>query len=145
MDISKGFQIERPKVFVPWDITETQFEDTFDVLHLRRVAPGYFTIHCTSLEGLPHELGFHFHPQKNGRLVEFEFFRASCSDLAESYQQFQRHLEATFGKPTITLPGSEGYPSHSWRFPGVEVLHLVEEHFGPTEYVRIKRTVGIIH
>jgi hypothetical protein len=139
MDLSKGFQIEQPRVFVPWDTPESQFEDGFGKLHLRPVTHGYFTAHCTSLQGLSHELGFHFYPRNNGKLVEFEFFRSSYPDLGASYQEFQRHLEATFGQPTITVSGSEGYPSHTWRFPGAEVVHLVQEHFGPAEYVRIKK------
>jgi hypothetical protein len=140
MDLSKGFQIEEPHVFVPWETPETQFLDGFEGLHLRLVTDGYFTTHCTSLEGLSHELGFHFRPRKNGRLVELEFFSSSYSNLAESYQEFQRHLEATFGQPTITVPGSEGYLSHIWRSQGAEVVHYVMEHFGPAEYIRIKRT-----
>jgi len=102
MDLSKGFQIEQPHVFVPWDTPESQFQGGFEGLHLRHVTHGYFTTHCTSLQGLSHELGFHFYPRNNGRLVEFEFFRNSYSDLAASYQEFQRHLEATFGQPAST-------------------------------------------
>jgi hypothetical protein len=140
MDLSIGFQIEEPHVFVPWDTPETHFLDGFEGLHLRLVKHGYFTTHCTSLEGLSHQLGFHFRPRENGRLVELEFFSTSYSNLAESYQEFQRHLEATFGQPTITEAGSEGYLSHIWRSPGAEVVHHVVEHFGPAEYTRIKRT-----
>ena len=140
MDLSKGFQIEQPSVFVPWDTPESQFQSGFEQLRLRLVTHGYFTTHCTSLDGLSHELGFHFYPKNNGRLVEFEFFRSSSLALAASYQEFQHHLEATFGPSTITVPGSEGYASHTWRFPGAEVVHCVQEHFGPAEYVRIKKT-----
>lgn len=140
MDLSKGFQIEEPQVFVPWDTPETQFLHGFEELHLWLVTDGYFTTHCTSLGGLSHELGFHLRPRRNGRLVEFEFFRSSHSNLAASYQEFQRHLEATFGQPTNTVAGSEGYLSHIWRSPGAEVFHYVQEHFGPEEYIRIKRT-----
>jgi hypothetical protein len=139
MDLSKGFQIEDPNVFVPWDTPESQFHNGFDGLHLRLVTEGYFTTHCTSLEGLSHELGFRFYPRNDGRLVEFEFFLDSL-DLPSSYREFQHHLEATFGQPTITEPGSEGYPSHTWQFPGAEVVHFVQEHFGPAEYVRIAKT-----
>jgi hypothetical protein len=140
MDLSKGFQIEQPDVFVPWDTPESQFQERFEALDLRRVTHGYFTAHCISLQGLSVELGFHFSPRNNGRLVEFEFFRSPYSGLATSYREFQRHLEATFGQPIITVPGSEGYPSHTWRFPGAEVVHLIQEHFGPAQYVRIKKT-----
>lgn len=139
MDLSRGFQIEEPNIFIPWDTPQSQFQNGFERLHLRHVTHGYFTTHCTSLNGLSHELGFHFYPRNNGTLVEFEFFLSS-PDLAASYQKFQHHLEATFGEPTITLHGSEGYPSHTWRFRGAEVIHFVQEHFGPAEYVRIKKT-----
>ena len=88
-------------------------------------------------------MGFHFWPRGDGRLLEFEFFQGPFPDLAASYEGFQRHLEATFGQPTITVPGSEGYPSHTWRFLGADVLHFVQEHFGPAEYVRIQRTADI--
>ncbi len=141
MDLSKGFQIEQPHVFVPWHTPETEFLDGFRGLHLRLVTRGYFTTHCTSLSGLSHELGFRFYPQG---LVELQFFSRSYSNLDESYQGFQRHLEATFGQPTTTVPGSEGYLSHTWTFPGVEILHYVQEHFGPAEYVRIRKTAARI-
>jgi hypothetical protein len=142
MDLSKGFQIEEPNVFVPWDITETQLQKCFEGSQLRRVTDAYFTTHCTSLSGLSHELGFHFYPRHDGRLAEFEFFRNACPDLATSYQAFQRHLEKTFGLPTLTSPGSEGYLSHTWTLPGVEIVHFVQEHFGPAECVRIRTTGG---
>lgn len=142
MDLSKGFQIEEPNVLVPWDTLETQFQQGFKGLRLRRVTNGYFTTHCTSLSGLSHDLGFHFYPRHtgNGRLLEFEFFCRSFRDLDASYQGFQRHLEETFGPPSATVPGSEGYLSHTWNFPGAEIVHYVQEHFGPSEYVRITKT-----
>src|SRR5262245_19993290 len=124
MDLSKGFQIEEPNVFVPWNIRETQFKQGFDRLQLRCVTDGYFTTHCISLTGLSHELGFHFYPRNDGALVEFEFFRKSYADLAASYQQFQSHLEQTFGLPTVTIPGLEGFPSHTWSTPGAEIVHF---------------------
>lgn len=140
MDVSKGFQIEEPRVFVPWDTFESQFQNGFEGLHLRLVTQGYFTTHCISIKGLSHELGFHFYPRVNGRLVELEFFCSPYSELAASYKEFQCHLEQTFGPPTTTVPGSEGYPSHTWLPTGAEVVHYVQEHFGPAEYVRIRRS-----
>jgi hypothetical protein len=77
-----------------------------------------------------------------GWLAEFEFFRNASPDLATSYQAFQQHLEETFGLPTLTIPGSEGYLSHTWTFPRVEIVHLIRERFGPEEYVRIRKTAG---
>jgi hypothetical protein len=69
MEISKGFQIEEPNVFIPWDLTETQLQRCLEGLQLRRVTDGYFTTHCTSLSGLSHELGFHFYPRHDGWLA----------------------------------------------------------------------------
>jgi hypothetical protein len=137
MDLSKGFQIEEPNVFVPWDTPESQFHQRFERLQLRQLSKGYLSTHCTSLSGLSLELGFLFYPEG---LVELQFFCSSCPDLDTSYDVFQRHLEETFGPPTLTSPGDEGYLSHSWTFPGVEIRHYVQEHFGPAEYVRIRKT-----
>jgi hypothetical protein len=142
MDLSKGFQIEEPSVFVPWDIPEAQFQNELSGLQLRRVTGGYFTTRCKSLSGLSHNLGFHFYPRNSGMLREFEFFNSSPLDLADSYQRFQHHLEQTFGPPTSSAPGSEGYVSYIWNFPGAEIVHSVQEHFGPAEYVRIRKAGG---
>ncbi len=139
MDISRGFQIEQPEIFVPWKISETDLRQLFDGQALRHVTDGYFTIHCASLGGLSHELGFHFHPRGGGVLFELEFFRKSYADLSASYQDFQRHLEATFGQPTLTTPGTEGFPSHVWRPSGADVVHFVQDRFGPEEHVSIKK------
>jgi len=138
MDISKGFQIEEPNVFVPWDTTEAQFQQTFERLHLLQGKYGYYatTTRCTALSGFSVGLGFQFWPQG---LAELQFGSNSCPDLDTSYELFQRHLEATFGPPTLTRPGDEGYPDHTWTFLGVEVRHYVSEHFGPAESVRIQK------
>jgi hypothetical protein len=141
MDISRGFRIEQPEIFVPWGASEAELQQLFVGLPLRLVTQGYFTISCTSLGGCSHELGFHFYPRGAGTLNELEFFRARSSypGLAASYEEFQQHLEAAFGTPTATTPGSEGYPSQVWRLKGAEVLHFVRDRFGPEEHVRIKR------
>lgn len=60
MDLSKGFQIEEPCVFVPWDTSEGQFLTGFQGLRLRRVTHGYFTTRCTSLGGVASFFGFSF-------------------------------------------------------------------------------------
>jgi hypothetical protein len=141
MDISKGFQLEQPHIFVPWETLEVEIRTLFDGLPLRRVTHGYFTIPCLSLGGLSHELGFHFYPRGGGILTELEFFRTPAPDLAASYEKFQQHLEATFGPPALTAPGSEGFLSHTWRLPGADVVHFVLNRFGPEEHVRIKKGV----
>jgi len=139
MDISKRFQIEQPKIFVPWKISETELKQLFDGQLFRHVTHGYFTTTCTSLNGLSHELGFHFYPRGEGVLIEFESFRRSYPDQAASFQEFQRHLEMTFGQPTTTTPGTEGFPSHTWQLHGTQVVHFVYDRFGPEEHARIKK------
>lgn len=139
MDISRGFQIEQPELFISWKISETELQQIFSAHPLRHVTHGYFTTHCTSLGGLSHELGFHFHRRAGGVLIELEFFRPSFTDQAGSYQESQRHLDQAFGQPTSTTPGSEGFPSHTWRLTGAEVVHFVYDRFGPEEHVRIKK------
>jgi hypothetical protein len=139
MDLSSGFQIESPELFIPWKISETQLQGIFVNQPLRHITQGYFTAPCASLGGLSHELGFHFRPRGKGVLIELEFFRTSYADQAASYQEFQRHLEVTFGPPTITTTGSHSFPSHTWRLPGADVVHFIFDRFGPEEHVRIKK------
>ncbi|NCZ96521.1 MAG: hypothetical protein EBZ44_04735 [Verrucomicrobia bacterium] len=139
MDITRGFQIEQPDLFIPWKVSETELQQLFLKQPLRHVTHGYFTTNCTSLGGLSHELGFHFHPRRGGVLIELEFFRTSYADQAASYQEFQRHLEQTFGQPTTTTAGSEGFSSHTWQLTGAEIAHFVYDRFGLEEHVRIKK------
>jgi hypothetical protein len=136
MDVRRGFQIEDPLVFVPWRIATPD---------LRRLLPkttevtsGYFVTECVSLGGLRHMLGFHFEPRDGGELVELEFFRRSYPDLRASFDEFQRHLEATFGRPTRTATGDEGLPALTWFGGGATIRHFVLDRFGPEEHVRIR-------
>ncbi len=110
MDISEGFQIEQPNIFVPWEISSEELTVVFSGHGLRRVVDNYFVIECISLGGLSHKLGFHFHPAPGGNIRFLEFFDNGCTDNASAFWLFQKHLEATFGKPTLTAPGDEGYP-----------------------------------
>ncbi|HTU50009.1 MAG TPA: hypothetical protein VMF56_05405 [Acidobacteriaceae bacterium] len=139
MDISRGFHIEQPDILIPWGISEAELEKLFDGLDLRRVTNGYFVTHCDSLSGLSHELGFHFDLRAGSILRELEFFGGNFTDNSSSFQTFQQHLEATFGQPTTTLPGTEGFPSYTWLLDGCEIVHYVRKRFGPEELVRIKR------
>src|SRR5262245_13928885 len=108
MDISKGFQVEEPAIFIPWKINEAQLLELAD--GLTEVTRGYYTARCVSLAGLSHQLGFHF-GTGGGRLQELEFYHAFSMPLDESFDLFQRHLELTFGPPTQSEEGSGGYPS----------------------------------
>jgi hypothetical protein len=138
-DIEQGFHVEEPALFVPWGIGEPKLIALLGV-HATKVAPGYVTCSCTSLGGLAHQLGFHFQPKTNGTLVELEFFRRQYPDERASFDEFQRHLEATFGTPRSDT-GIMGYPAYLWEFETVAVRHFMAYRYMNEEHVRIvKRT-----
>ena len=139
MDINAGFELDNPKLFVPWEISEQEFKDIFKQCSLCNVTTGYFTVSCSSLGGLKHELGFHFDPRTNGKLNRLEFFLKAYGDHKQSFDKFQRHLEARFGAPTGVRPGSEGFPDYEWQLGGVLVYHYIFDRFGLEEHVGIKK------
>jgi hypothetical protein len=138
VDLAHGFQIEEPAVFVPWGVSEPELLALLPSKP-RHVTDGYYVIECTSLAGLRHMLGFHFQPRTNGKLVELEFFRRAYPDLRASFDDFESHLEATFGPPDTSVPGDQGLPNYTWRRGAASVRHLVFDRFGPEEHVRIAR------
>jgi hypothetical protein len=140
MDLDDGFQLEEPRLLVPWGLREGELRSLLPNGH--QVTDGYYVVECTSLGGLSHQLGFHFEPRSaQGRLVELEFFRRMSPDLQQSYDDFQARLEATFGPPTETAKGSwdDAMPEHRWSCGGATVTHKVFDRFGPEEHVRIRR------
>jgi hypothetical protein len=125
----EGFRIESPDAFVPWGISEGDLLAMFGD-RLKRVTDGYFVMECTSLTGLRHMLGFHFRPRINGKLTEFEFFRRSYPSLTGSFEEFQHHLELTFGEPSVKKISD----SYEWHFDGVDLKHYIIDRFGPEEH-----------
>jgi hypothetical protein len=138
MDLSRGFQIEDPDVFVPWGIGEDEVWTLLPGI-VRLVTTGYLAAKVRSLNGMEHNLGFHFTPREAGSLHELEFFRFGQSDIAASFAEWQAHLERTFGAPTAQSPGDEGLPNCTWQIGAAQVRHLVFDRFGPEEHVRIVR------
>jgi len=140
MDLTQGFQLTKPPKFVAWRLRNLELEDLFDGFALRKVKRGYYTLKCEPLPGLHCFLGFHLH--EFDVLTELEFYAElkSESELADSFEMFQSHFEAEFGRPTKTTPGTEGFPSHEWLVPGATITHFVRERFGPEEIMRIRRT-----
>jgi hypothetical protein len=138
-DIEHGFHIEEPDLFVPWGIGEAQLLALLGV-RATKVAPGYITCSCTSLGGLGHQLGFHFQPKAKGVLTELEFFRTKYPDERASFEEFQQHLEATFGTPRSD-GGIMGYPAYLWEFETVAVRHFMAYRYMVEEHVRIQKRV----
>jgi hypothetical protein len=67
---------------------------------------------------------------------ELEFFETDRS-LDDSFTLFQNHLESKFGKATSVGSGTEGFPDYRWQITTVMIEHIVREHFGPAERLRI--------
>jgi len=135
MDLTKGFTIRSPALFIPWEATDADLTAIFKKYPLKHVTRGYFTIECEPFAGLYCALGFHLHEFKV--LTELEFFRESYPDQKKSYDEFQSHLETAFGPPTHTEQGSEGFSTHVWTVPGARIVHRIFDRFGPEEHVRI--------
>ncbi|HEY2473907.1 MAG TPA: hypothetical protein VGI19_03815 [Candidatus Cybelea sp.] len=133
-----GFEIEEPCVFVNWGISEARLLALFEPRTLKRVTEGYYAMPCQSLGGLRHELGFHFEPRKDGRLVYLEFFRKHYEDLAVSFNEFQEHVESHFGPATSRLASWIGLPAFHWKIDDVEIWHYALDRFGPEEHLAMR-------
>lgn len=144
-DITQGFQIENPKVFVPWSTNPSDlkalFRHSFFKRTLKKVTKTYYVAECVSLGGLRHSLGFHFADhQDKGVLGELEFFILDGTDWKSQFREFQSHLEMTFGEPTAARAGFDSdRPHFVWEFQGIEISHDVIDRFGVEEHVRIRR------
>jgi hypothetical protein len=151
LDIAKGFQIEQPRIFVPWGITKAGFESLFRGSDLERGTNGVpYLGRCKALCGLDLRLSFRFDPL-SGALCRIRptlrttWFRVRHSrdkirsiPLEVQFDEIQAHLEATFGPSSTASPG-EGFTNYTWLFPGVRIEHSTHEHFGPNEDVFIEK------
>jgi hypothetical protein len=138
MNISDGFQIFEPRIFVPWGLDFVALEKLLSsVSSLKKITTGYYTIEEEPLEGLQCPLGFHLH--ETGRLNRLEFFRKDYSDQQLSFKGFQRSFETIFGKPNHKTPGSVGFPSYTWNLKDVTISHYVFNRFGPEEHMEISK------
>ena len=141
MEIAKGFQLERPHVFVRWGITQDEIESLFEGSGLGRAENGsyFYLANCVSLGGLSHSIGFRF--DRRSRKLYGIGLNVGLS-IEKAYPLLQQHLEATFGPPTKTSPGDEmaECPHQTWSLPGAQIEHYVSEHFGPAETLFIRKT-----
>jgi hypothetical protein len=141
MNISEGFGLEQPPVLLRWGASE---EELCALLpEARRVASGCLGSSGVSLGGLTNLVGLYLRPKEGGGLAEISLARTDYrdwlnADFVVSFNDFQSHLEATFGPSTETRPGDLGTTSHLWRIGGVVIVHMLNYRFGIEEYVRIK-------
>lgn len=148
MDISTGFQIEQPKVFIPWGCSPSELRRLFVGHSLEEVFPDMFSTSCTSLGGLSHLLRFDFQRQLWGlfrpRLNELHFSHHPCSQtgVVASFEAFPKHLRATFGEPSATsLDDSDGdLQSDTWTLPSVVISYVVfQNQGGPEELLKFTK------
>ncbi len=135
MQLEDGFEVENPEITIPWGATVESIRSLL-AGRVNQVTPNYLVFDCVSLHGLPHKLGLHF---RDERLRELEFFRQTDLDTADSFAEFQTHLELTFGPPDRTAAGDLDLPSYSWQQGAAQIRHLIQYRFGPEEHVRIVR------
>jgi len=140
--IAAGLTIDDPPATVKWGTSESELQALLGPV-LRHVTKGYWTAHVQVFGGLRCSLGFHFDRERDA-LEELEFFRDSYSDQKESFDEFQRFFEATFGPPTTTEDGTEGFANYVWSIGPIEIVHYVFDRFGPEEHMRIRRRLGFL-
>jgi hypothetical protein len=139
MDLKRGFTIDDPPIAIPWKITGDELVEIGGRSGLAEVTRGYYVATCKALGGLEVRIGFHFDAGVKGRLREIELFGRFAKPLPESFAEFQSHLEQTFGAPTSSEPGSDGFAQHFWRQRCADVRHYVFDRFGLEEHVRITK------
>jgi hypothetical protein len=139
MDLKRGFTIDDPPITIPWKITGEKLVEIGGRDGLEEVTRGYYVATCKALGGLDVRIGFHFDAGVKGRLREIELFGRFAKSLPESFAEFQRRLEQSFGPPTSSEQGTDGFAQHVWRKRGADVRHYVFERFGLEEHVRITK------
>jgi hypothetical protein len=169
MNITIGYQIDQPGVFIPWDIDQKGLQDLLGEYGLKRITEGYYSISCVSLGDLHHRLGFHFeiapdakkieelkkfansvgtiertigpnfNLKREGKLRELDFFREAYPNLKDSYDNFQIHFEKAFGKPSFTKKRNADFPNYEWKFKDVSISHYVLDRFGSEEHLSITK------
>ena len=138
VNITYGFKINKPDIFVPWNIDEKTLTNLFEKYEIKHITTGYYTAQCCSLENLNCMIGFNFNTT-NQRLNELEFFRMKYDDQKKSFDEFQSSFEKEFGQPTSYSMGIEGYNNYLWRIGDIQIIHYIFDRFGLEEHMRIKR------
>lgn len=137
LTLSQGFRLEDPPLLIPWGLSRRQLVRLFAPYGLREINRDYYVLSCTSLCGLSHELEIRYDSCYGFSKYLLGFSSKEYSDQNQRYEGFQNHLEATFGPPTRTEPGEEGFPSHHWEIEEYEVSHVVYMHHDLQECVVI--------
>lgn len=139
-NLHEGFQIEIPSTFVPWIIKESVMFDLFNK-KISKVTSGYYVLKNTvSLGGLKCNIGFHFN-KTTETLRKIEFFREIKLPHAKSFEEFQTYFEKSYGKPSESNKGTEGFNDYIWDIGAdVKIFHNIFDRFGLEEHMYIEKT-----
>ena len=144
-DLAKGFQLETPNFWLPWDITMAEFLKAFTnqrQVAPRLVAPGYYVARCQIFGGLGAQVGFHFEPKNDaGLLKELELFDNGETDIEKSYHVFHERLVQLLGEPHEEKRGACGasMADREWHVGPVSIVHYVMDRLGPEEHLRVRK------
>jgi len=138
MDITQGFKIDKPDIFVPWGISINEFheilpEDWRNNDNFRKVTKSYYCISGAALGLESTDIGFHF---KRNQLNQIELFDPNQKDMNEGFKIYQSSLIKEFGTPARTIEYDDLPPSNEWKFGKYRILHFAQERFGPETHLR---------
>ena len=141
MDITEGFKLDEPNVFVPWEIDENGISTLLEEHKIHKVTEHYYTLESKCFDGLECTIGFYFNKEGN-KINKIGFFRQNYKgSLEDSFKDFQFYLEKSFGPPQ-GINNDEKFPRYSWQFnKDILIFHYVYDRFGPEENVYITRLV----
>lgn len=129
--LDEGFPLEDPPVLIPWGLSQNDLRELFDEYDLRQIALDTYEIECTAFNGLRLKLYIHFDERRyRDKKYTLSFLRVDHGNVHEDFEEFQRHLEETFGTPTTTAPGEDGFPYHRWELGVYDASHVVIDRHG---------------
>ncbi len=135
--LNNGFTTEDPALLIPWGLSRKDLLRLLQPHGLKQVMPDVYALSCTALNGFALKLSFHFDSRYGEQKYLLSLDRIDQCELRGSFEEFQRHLEATFGEPTTTKNGEEGFPDYNWMLGIYSVTHGVYEFHALREAVLI--------
>lgn len=136
-DLEYGYPLDKPPLTVPWGLSRRELVRALSTHGLVASDKDNFVLSCTSLSGLSHQLQFRFDAVYGPKRYMLALVRPQESDVSQSFDTFQRHLEMTFGPPSSSEENDDGWPFHTWNIGDFIVHHSVIVRFMPSENVLI--------
>ena len=143
-DVFYGLKINRPMVFIPWDIKENEFIEMFKNHNIRKVVEkNYFIEDVDFLNEKNCNMGVAF----KETLYEISFSRQNYNGydgLIKSFENFQISLEKAYGKPNKRKEVLINFESCEWNInKKIKIFHYVIDRFGLEEHLCIENTTPV--